>query len=130
LNNILFIFILFKKDGKIVFRGNNMVKTMRYYELHAEACKTFGNAKRLLIIDSLRQKELSVSELAKITKMNISNLSQHLNNLKEKGMVKQRREGTSIFYSLAHPNIIKAYDLLSEVISKRTAENQTILGGK
>ncbi len=107
-----------------------MVKTMRYYELHAEICKTFGHSKRLFIIDSLRKKELSVSELARITEMELSNLSQHLNILKEKGLVKRRREGTSIFYSLTHPNIIQAYDLISEVLSKTIKENQTILSGK
>jgi len=107
-----------------------MAKTMQYYELHAEACKSFGHPKRLFIIDSLRKKELTVSELARITKMDISNLSQHLNILKEKGLLKPRREGTSVFYSLAHPNIIQAYDLIAEVLAKRNKENQTILGGK
>jgi len=107
-----------------------MIKTMQYYELHAEVCKTFGHPKRLFIIDSLRKKELPVSELATITGMDISNLSQHLKILKEKGLVKRKREGTSIFYSLAHPNIIQAYDLISEVLSKSIAENQTILDGK
>jgi ArsR family transcriptional regulator len=107
-----------------------MAKTMQYYELHAEACKSFGHPKRLFIIDSLRKKELTVSELARITKMDISNLSQHLNILKEKGLLKPRREGTSVFYSLAHPNIIQAYDLIAEVLTKRIKENQTILGGK
>ena len=107
-----------------------MAKTMQYYELHAEACKSFGHPKRLFIIDSLRKKELTVSELARITEMDISNLSQHLNILKEKGLLKPRREGTSVFYSLAHPNIIQAYDLIAEVLTKRIKENQTILGGK
>lgn len=103
---------------------------MQYYELHAEVCKTFGHPKRLFIIDSLRKKELSVSDLAKITEMDISNLSQHLHMLKEKGLVKGRREGTSIYYSLTHPNIIQAYDLISEVLMKSIKDNQTILGGK
>ena len=107
-----------------------MAKTMQYYELHAEACKSFGHPKRLFIIDSLRKKELTVSELARITEMDISNLSQHLNILKEKGLLKPRRKGTSVFYSLAHPNIIQAYDLIAEVLAKRNKENQTILGGK
>ena len=103
---------------------------MRYYELHAEVCKTFGNAKRLCIIDSLRNKELAVSELAKITKLDMSCLSQHIKIMKGKGLLVRRREGTSIFYSLSHPNIIQAYDLISKVLSESIAENQTILGGK
>ena len=107
-----------------------MVKTMQYYELHAEICKTFGHSKRLFIIDSLRKKELSVSEMAKITGMDTSNLSQHLHILREKGMVKTRRDGTNVFYSLAHPNIIQAYDLISEVLSQRITLSQSIIGKK
>jgi DNA-binding transcriptional ArsR family regulator len=107
-----------------------MVRTMQYYELHAEICKTFGHSKRLFIIDSLRKKELSVSEMAKITGMDTSNLSQHLHILREKGLVKTKREGTNIFYSLAHPNIIQAYDLIAEVLSQRIYQNQTIIGKK
>ena len=107
-----------------------MVRTIEYYELHAEICKTFGHSKRLFIIDSLRKKELSVSEMAKITGMDTSNLSQHLHILREKGLVKTRREGTNIFYSLAHPNIILAYDLIAEVLSQRINLNQSIIGKK
>ncbi|MFC2168127.1 ArsR/SmtB family transcription factor [Acidobacteriota bacterium] len=107
-----------------------MPKTMQYYELHAEVCKTFGHSKRLFIIDSLRKQELTASDLARITEMDISSLSQHLKMLKEKGLVRQRREGRSVFYSLAHRNIIQAYDLISEVLTKRIHDNQTIIGEK
>ena len=107
-----------------------MAKTIQYYELHAEVCKTFGHSKRLRIIDSLRNNELTVSELAKITDTEISNLSQHLNMLKEKGLVKPRREGTSIYYSLTHPNIIKAYDLISQVLTQRIHDRQSIIAEK
>ena len=107
-----------------------MVKTIQYYELHAEVCKVFGHPKRLFIIDSLRKGELTVSELANITEMDISNLSQHLHIIREKGLIKPRREGTSIYYSLTHPNIIKAYDMISDVLAQRISTNQTILGEK
>jgi len=105
-----------------------MPKTMQYYELHAEIFKTFGHSTRLFIIDSLRKQELTASDLSRITDIDISNLSQHLKMLKEKGLVKLRREGRSVFYSLAHPNIIQAYDLISEVLTKRIHDNQSIIG--
>jgi DNA-binding transcriptional ArsR family regulator len=73
-----------------------MDKSQKYYELHAEVCKTFGHAKRLMIIDSLRKKEMSVTELAKTIDMDISNLSQHLTILKEKGMVRIHENRTII----------------------------------
>jgi DNA-binding transcriptional ArsR family regulator len=104
-----------------------MEKTYRYYELHAEVCKTFGHPKRLLVIDSLRGAELSVSDLSKKTGIDISNLSQHLHLLREKGLISPRREGTQIYYKLTHPNIIKAYDLISEVLSQSISESHSIL---
>ena len=103
---------------------------MQYYELHAEICKTFGHSKRLFIIDSLRKKELSVSEMANLTGMDTSNLSQHLHILREKGLVKTRREGTNVFYSLTHPGIIQAFDLISEVLTQRVNLDQSIIGKK
>ena len=102
----------------------------RYYELHAELCKTFGHPKRLLIIESLREKELSVGEISEKTGIDLSNLSQHLHLLREKGLIIPRREGTNIFYSLSHPNIIKAYDLISEVLTQNISESATILRKK
>lgn len=104
-----------------------MEKTLRYYELHAEVCKIFGHAKRLKVIDTLRGKELTVSELAEKTGIDISNLSQHLHSLRDKGLIIRRREGTQIFYKLSHPNIVKAYDLISEVLSQSVSESHTIL---
>lgn len=104
-----------------------MKKTIRYYELHAEVCKTFGHPKRLLIINLLRKGELTVSEISRRAQINKSNLSQHLHILREKGLVKTRRKGTRIYYRLAHPNIIKAYDLISAVLLEEVTESQTIL---
>lgn len=111
-------------------RGFQVVKSMQYYELHAEICKTFGHSKRLFIIDSLRKKEMSVSEMADLTGMDTSNLSQHLHILREKGLVTTRRKGTNVFYRLAHPNIIQAFDLISEVLTQRISQKQSIIGKK
>ena len=104
-----------------------MKKTYRYYELHAEVCKTFGHPKRLLVIDTLRGKELAVTEISEKTGIDISNLSQHLHILREKGLLSPRRDGTQIFYKLSHPNILKAYDLISEVLSQSVSDSHTIL---
>jgi ArsR family transcriptional regulator, virulence genes transcriptional regulator len=107
-----------------------MDKPLRYYEMHADTCKTFGHPKRLMIIDSLRHGELTVTKISKLTDIDKSNLSQHLHILKEKNIVKARRDGTNIFYSLAHPNIIKAYDLISAVLRGSISESQSILSGE
>ncbi|MBI5361158.1 MAG: helix-turn-helix transcriptional regulator [Planctomycetes bacterium] len=91
------------------------------YELHAEMCKVFTSAKRLEVINALRNGEKSVGILVKELRISQANLSQHLGILREKGVVKTRREGTTVFYSLAFPKIIKAFDIIREMLMERIA---------
>ena len=104
-----------------------MNKPLRYYELHAEVCKTFGHPKRLMVITALRKTELTVTEIAEQTKIDVSNLSQHLHVLRDKGIVTTRREGTKIFYRLSHPNIGKALDLMSSFLEQRITSSHDLI---
>ena len=92
------------------------MKKKDFYNLHSELCKTLSHPKRQEILDNLRQTELSVSELAEITKISQANLSQHLAILRARGIVKARRAGINVFYSISNTKIIKAFDLISEVL--------------
>ena len=104
-----------------------MDKPLRYYELHAEVCKTFSHPKRLMVITTLRKNELTVTEIAEETKIDVSNLSQHLHLLRDKGIVTTRREGTKIFYRLSHPNIGKALDLMSSFLEQRITSSHNLI---
>jgi len=94
----------------------------KLYELHAQMCQIFTSPKRLEILNLLRDKELSVGELAKLARIRQSNLSQHLSILREKGIVKARRDGVKIYYSLANPKIIKAFDIIREMLLEKLAQ--------
>ncbi len=94
------------------------------HELHAQMCRVFTSPKRLEILNLLRDKELSVGELSKIARIRQANLSQHLGVLREKGIVKTRRAGTTIYYSLANPKIIKAFDIIREILFERLTESE------
>ena len=61
---------------------------------------------------------MSVTELVNRTGISQANLSQHLAILRSKGVVSTRREGNNIYYSISNPKIIKAYDLISEVLEE------------
>ena len=104
-----------------------MKHPMAYFELHAEVCKTFGHPKRLIIISILREGERTVTELSKQTGIDPSNLSQHLHVLREKGLVSTRREGTKIHYSLSHPNIVQALDLMSSFLDQKIASSANMI---
>lgn len=86
------------------------------YELHASICQVLGNPKRLEIIDCLREGEKSVTELTSAIEVSQSNLSQHLALMRQKGMVLARRQGVNVYYRLADPKILKACDLMRQVL--------------
>ena len=86
------------------------------FEIHEQAFKALANSKRLEIIHLLRDQELCVSDIHDMLDLPQSNISQHLMILKETKLVTTRKEGKQIFYKLAHPNIIKASDLIREML--------------
>jgi ArsR family transcriptional regulator len=95
---------------------------------HADICKTFSNPKRLEIIDSLRGRaELSASQLLGKIVVSKANLSQHMAVLVQKGVVKSRREGTNVFYSLSDHRITKACDIMREVLLSKIRNDAMIL---
>ena len=89
------------------------------YSLHAEMCKVFSNHIRLEILNLLRDRERSVTELIQKTKLSQANISQHLSIMKSKGIVTSNRRGKNIYYKLTNPKIIKAFDIIREVLSER-----------
>src|SRR3989344_5562639 len=97
------------------------------YGLHAEICKVFSNPIRLEILNLLRDKEMSVTELVEKSKLSQANISQHLSIMKSKGIVASERNGKNIFYKLTNFKIIKAFDIIREVLSERLEKNRKIL---
>jgi ArsR family transcriptional regulator len=86
------------------------------HELHAEVCKTLANPKRIEIINLLSGGERSVAWLLKKTGLLKANLSQHLSLMRARGIVRTRRDGLTVFYRIANPKIVKACDLMREVL--------------
>jgi len=97
------------------------------YELHAEVCKTLGNPKRIEIINLLRGGELSVAKLLRKTGLLKANLSQHLAVMRSKGIIKARKEGLTVYYRIANPKVVRACDLMREVLMERLAESGKLL---
>ena len=71
----------------------------------AELFKVFGDYTRLRVMLELLEKELCVGDLAETLEMTQSAISHQLRILKQNKLVKSRREGKSIFYSLADDHV-------------------------
>ena len=96
--------------------------------MHAEMCKVFTNPTRIEILNLLRDKEMSVTEIIRKTKLSQANISQHLSIMKSKGIVTSRRDGKSVFYRLTNPKIIKAFDIIREAISENIKNRKNLFG--
>lgn len=94
----------------------------KIFELHADVCKVFSNAKRLEILSTLRDREMPASELIEKIGLSKANLSQHMSILKSKGVVLTRREGVNIYYRISNAKIIQACDLMREVLLEQLHE--------
>jgi len=100
------------------------------YKLHASICHTLANPKRLEIIDKLRTHELSVTQLAAALEISQANLSQHLALMRQRGIVTTRREGLNVFYKLGNPKIVKACDLMRQVLLEHLEAAAELARGK
>ncbi|MBI3012939.1 MAG: winged helix-turn-helix transcriptional regulator [Elusimicrobia bacterium] len=92
------------------------------YEMHAQVCSVLSNPKRLEIINLLRENEKTVGDLAEKMGLAKANVSQQIAILRHKGLLLARREGQHIYYRLAYPKMLKAYDLLREILMERLSK--------
>jgi ArsR family transcriptional regulator len=99
----------------------------RVYQLHAGVCQILANPTRLKILNALRDQEVGVAELARRLGTSRPNLSQHLAILRQRGVVLTRREGVSVSYRLANPKILKAFDIMREVLFEQLLEGRQLV---
>ncbi len=76
----------------------------------AELFKVFGDSTRIKILYVLFEAEMCVCDIAQILNMTVSAISHQLRILKQARLVKFRKEGKSVFYSLADDHIKKIID--------------------
>jgi len=97
------------------------VADMNMAELQSRALRAAGllkamsNPARLIVLCQLAEGEKSVGELEEFVDVGQSALSQHLALLRERGLVRSRREGQSIFYALDGPEAPALLAALYEV---------------
>ncbi len=84
--------------------------------------KAFASAKRLEIIELLSQGERTVESLSREAGLRLSTASAHLQILKLTNLVRTRRSGTRIYYSLAGDDVAALYAALGAVARERSAD--------
>jgi ArsR family transcriptional regulator, virulence genes transcriptional regulator len=84
----------------------------------SELLKSLGNRHRLLILCQLTEGERSVGDLASFLRLRDSTVSQHLSLLRRDGLVQARRDGQTIWYSIASPPARRVLQTLFEIFCK------------
>lgn len=87
--------------------------------------QTIANEKRLLALCHLVDGEKSVGVLADLVGLSQSALSQHLNRLRQRALVATRRDGQTIWYSIADPRVQAVITLLYDQFCKPQTKKRT-----
>ncbi len=92
-------------DKKILKKINDATPPDEELDAVADFFKMFGDNTRLKIMLALQQSELCVMDIAEALSMTQSAISHQLKVLKQQDLVKARRDGKTIYYSLADDHI-------------------------
>ena len=91
----------------------NPIKTTKAQK-QAEFCGILGNSRRIQIVWTLGNRELTVSEIAEEIKASMQNTSQHLRLMKNKGLLISRRDGREIYYRIADSEFSRICPVVSK----------------
>lgn len=102
--------------------------TATLQDFKAELFRTLANPVRIRILEVLREAgSLTVGEIQVRVGVEPSNVSQHLSILRGHGLVTTRRDGTSIWYSIAAPDLFDLLDVARAIFEKQLTEQTRIL---
>jgi DNA-binding transcriptional ArsR family regulator len=112
---------------KVQPKGSAADAEMELYRLQAEFCRAMAHPKRIFILNALKGGEMTVNDLADRTKIPQANLSQHLSILRQQGLLRTRRNGLNIYYSIADERIVEACSLVREAIGERLRKANIVM---
>ena len=83
--------------------------------------KIFGDTTRIKILYAIDKQDLCVCDIASILNMTVSAVSHPLKQLRDSNLVKTRREGKSIYYSLSDDHVRQIIDCgLEHIMEKKS----------
>ena len=91
-------------------------------EMLAARFRTLGEPIRIQLLQALQDGERNVTDLVAAVGSTQSNVSRHLRNLQDAGMVGRRQEGNSVYYSVADPTVFDLCDAVCNSIGARLVQ--------
>lgn len=97
------------------------------YAQLARVARALGHANRLELLEFIAQGPRSVEELANMTRLSVANASKHLQELRQVGVVRPRREGLRVYYELAGADVVELISALRRVAEHRIADVEQLV---
>lgn len=95
----------------------------------AAVAKAVAHSHRLTLLEQLAQGERSVELLADRVHLSVANASQHLQQMRQAGLVTARRDGKFVFYALADDSVLDLLASLRRVAERNLAEVDRVVRG-
>jgi DNA-binding transcriptional ArsR family regulator len=105
----------------------NLPDQWRRFELQAEVMQALAHPIRLAIVDLLRPGEVCVCDIAAAIGAERSNVSRHLAVMSKGGVVRTRKEGLKVFYSLRTPCVLDFLACATRTLEHGLAERARLL---
>lgn len=109
-----------KYSGESIRKNENKMPDIEtLYDL-SELFKVFGDSTRISIISALMEKEMCVCDIAELLGMGQSAISHQLRILRSAGLVRPRRHGKTVYYSLDDDHVSSVFNAgLQHILHKR-----------
>ncbi|HKV37711.1 MAG TPA: metalloregulator ArsR/SmtB family transcription factor [Blastocatellia bacterium] len=93
----------------------------------ADFFKALAHPLRISILDALRERELTVNEISAKFTVEKANASQQLAILRSKGIVRTRKEGSNVYYSVQDKTLFRLLDVAKEIFNNHLTGVRDIL---
>ncbi|KAB1149908.1 helix-turn-helix transcriptional regulator [Streptomyces luteolifulvus] len=97
------------------------------YQLKAEFFKTLGHPARIRVLELLSEREHAVAEMLPEVGIEPAHLSQQLAVLRRANLVKTRKEGSTVYYSLTSPQVAELLRVARTILSGLLAGQAELL---
>ena len=98
-------------------------------ELIARRFRALGDPLRVRIVDLLRDRELSVGELAARLEAGQQNVSKHLAVLADSGLVARRKDGNRVYYGIADEGVLALCEQVCGSLQSHLSSLAAVVGG-
>lgn len=104
---------------KLQLKAKHMVLSARSQStgLKAKLFRGFSDSSRLAILEALRSRPMTVSEIVEATGLSQSNTSNHLGCLRDCGLVSALQQGRYTSYQLADPRVTEILEIVDELLA-------------